>query len=1138
MMKPDPGPATVEELLRHTGWIRALALSLLADEHLAEDVSQETLRVALERRPYGGKGLKAWLAKVTRDLSLNFRRGEARRTAREKAVVPADPTSPAGEVVEWAERMQELVRAVAALDEPYQTAILLRYFEDLPPQAIAKRLGIPASTVRSHLKRGLEKLRLRLKTSYGAKGFQANLAFLAAPVSTSVLPATTGSISIATGISTLFMMNSKLKLTLTAALILLTSLAVWQPSFHGADPEAETSTVLADAEIAESASNEGLAAEISEPKTSRVETTPVDDKPRGTVTLRLEYLSGNPISGARVQVSYISTNWLVSSFSSEIFGYGYATNSGRHDGISDENGIAKIEQLRTDRPFLLYASKSGFALTGTMRASVKGAKLQDLGSLTMAAGSWMGIRVVDNEQNPVEGAQIKLVGLPVLPVGTLNYQSKNTAANGEAIFPYLVQGAHQISIRAKGFLPMDVPDALAGEPNKAWVELTLDRGLTIQGTVVQTDGNPAQDVAIYVIPDDDYRFDLPKRIDYDRKKTQTLTDDFGAYAVTGLVEKTRYRIVARRGPTVLAASEPLFAGQTARLELPASYSVHGRIVLPDGSPASKARVGFLNVAQPHQEHEVFHKADENGAFQIDLTPATYGMLAYHSHGRIFKEPLEIKADLDLGDVILSAGVPLTITALSAKDDRPIPNMTFIPLTEHSYGSDVLVQNPDDWKIRMRGLARGLPLYWYDWPETGKVVANSLQPGHHRLQINARWFEYKIIEVDLVEGEPQEITVRLNPSARLNLTILQPEGTPAIGQGFQLVPIDVEGRKLEDKLGERATTDLSGLAVFQQITAGRFRITLESDQWGRELGQVVVLPGENNLQFHLPARPNLEIGVSDSSGPVSGAKVYLQMLQNGDDVPFPEVTATGMDGWAHYSDLWPGHYLIRVERPGSLAMRREVDLSLALETRDFTFSGVTVSGKVAADSLELSDSLWVWLNGHSLPLSSVAGADWESLRKNWKSAISAQTTLDPRGNFSFRDVPPGLYRIGISAKGFHSSSVGPLRIYQKAVDGIEVPPLTLGSKLVIEVKGIAEFVRSKHVAYFRGVLYQNGNLINRTGFAEDGPLVFEPLSPGNYTFKVYALDSPESAETLFDTQSIVVGNLGTTTTVEWQPKTDS
>lgn len=62
---------------------------------------------------------------------------------------------------------RDLVAHVLALDEPYRTAILWRYVEELSPRAIARRQGVPVRTVHTRLERGLARLRDRLRGSRG-----------------------------------------------------------------------------------------------------------------------------------------------------------------------------------------------------------------------------------------------------------------------------------------------------------------------------------------------------------------------------------------------------------------------------------------------------------------------------------------------------------------------------------------------------------------------------------------------------------------------------------------------------------------------------------------------------------------------------------------------------------------------------------------------------------------------------------------------------------------------------------------------------------------------------------------------------------------------------------------------------------
>ena len=66
------------------------------------------------------------------------------------------------DVVEREERRRAVVAAVLALAEPLRDAVLLRFYEGLPPREIARRLAVPVETARTRVKRGVEQVRARL----------------------------------------------------------------------------------------------------------------------------------------------------------------------------------------------------------------------------------------------------------------------------------------------------------------------------------------------------------------------------------------------------------------------------------------------------------------------------------------------------------------------------------------------------------------------------------------------------------------------------------------------------------------------------------------------------------------------------------------------------------------------------------------------------------------------------------------------------------------------------------------------------------------------------------------------------------------------------------------------------------------
>lgn len=148
-------PLSLETVLAQTAWLRGLVRSLVTQRDHAEDVVQEAHLVALQRE---GNAVHSWLAQVTLDIV-----GRAHNRERVKRVVgPA-----AAGVVAAMEMQQRVTSAVLALEEPYRTAILLRFRSGLAYVEIARCTGVPLETVRTRVKRGLKQVRNLLDVVHG-----------------------------------------------------------------------------------------------------------------------------------------------------------------------------------------------------------------------------------------------------------------------------------------------------------------------------------------------------------------------------------------------------------------------------------------------------------------------------------------------------------------------------------------------------------------------------------------------------------------------------------------------------------------------------------------------------------------------------------------------------------------------------------------------------------------------------------------------------------------------------------------------------------------------------------------------------------------------------------------------------------
>jgi RNA polymerase sigma-70 factor, ECF subfamily len=138
---------------------------ILGDLHEAEDAAQETFVTAF-RGLAGWRGdgpFGAWLTRIA--IRIALRRAQRRRDV--TWIDPAGASSgidlPGGmdpaRTTLRAERAAGIRSAVSRLDEPYREVVALRFFGELSLDEIATQTGRPLGTIKTHLRRGLIRLR-------------------------------------------------------------------------------------------------------------------------------------------------------------------------------------------------------------------------------------------------------------------------------------------------------------------------------------------------------------------------------------------------------------------------------------------------------------------------------------------------------------------------------------------------------------------------------------------------------------------------------------------------------------------------------------------------------------------------------------------------------------------------------------------------------------------------------------------------------------------------------------------------------------------------------------------------------------------------------------------------------------------
>jgi RNA polymerase sigma-70 factor, ECF subfamily len=151
---------------------------VLGDVHEAEDAAQETFVTAYRSlATWRGEGpFGAWLTRIAVRLAV---RQAGRRKAvpwagsvapsgtDESAAVPASTRMQPEQVALRAERASATRRALAGLDEPYREVVALRFFGERSLEEIATLTDRPLGTVKTHLRRGLIRLRESLEPGGG-----------------------------------------------------------------------------------------------------------------------------------------------------------------------------------------------------------------------------------------------------------------------------------------------------------------------------------------------------------------------------------------------------------------------------------------------------------------------------------------------------------------------------------------------------------------------------------------------------------------------------------------------------------------------------------------------------------------------------------------------------------------------------------------------------------------------------------------------------------------------------------------------------------------------------------------------------------------------------------------------------------
>lgn len=471
-MPPEPRP-DARQLLAEDPFVRGLARSLLRDAHAAEDLAQETWVAALSRP--ARTSLRGWVAAVMRRLRDRGARADRRRRERERAAARAELVPSPATIAAREALRAETVRAVLELEPIYRDVVLLRWFENLPPRQIARRLGLPVETVRTRHKRALALLRARLDRHRGAVWCALLVPFARGGGGTAALAAACG--IVAGGL----LMTTKTKLlafalVLAGALALAIQVGPGAPADHGAARGGDAAAATPASAALPAGATDPAAAPAADAGQGDRHVVAVPAAPTtGSLLLRAVWGDDRtPAAGVTFDL------WRADA--DRLFEVPRATTG--------ERGCARFDGLPPGRVHLELRRGEANDFRQPRIEIVAGQEVE--ADVVLPVGMDAIGRVVDAAGRPVAGAEVLASGwasgeaVPVLTAGP------------DGRFVLRAVGTHsKIGARAEGYAPSPLHAFTGSEGGTVEFTIVLDRpGFALRGTVLDPQQRPVASAVV------------------------------------------------------------------------------------------------------------------------------------------------------------------------------------------------------------------------------------------------------------------------------------------------------------------------------------------------------------------------------------------------------------------------------------------------------------------------------------------------------------------------------------------------------------------------------------------------------------------------------------------------------------------
>ncbi|MHC4924246.1 MAG: carboxypeptidase regulatory-like domain-containing protein, partial [Planctomycetota bacterium] len=743
--------------------------------------------------------------------------------------------------------------------------------------------------------------------------------------------------------------------------------------------------------------------------------------------------SGNAVAGAKVVVG--------SGIDAPMVGRVVTVN---HEVTSGPDGRFKATSLRAGRSFTLHASTADSISPEVETPKLeKGESLDDI-ELRLEPAAVLMVTVKDAEGNPVADASVRheaieaedtvSVSGPGFVQDMLNVAmpgAARTDESGKARLAPVKPGPTKVTVTRQDFRTAN-SEAAAVSGEVVSVEITLDPGAVITGTVVDDQGEPVGGAKV-----------VAQRLAMgDIVRQERMTDGEGKFSIGGLHGK---------GFTVSASHERYVESSLNNIDpeagpvvvtLQRGGGLVGVAVDFEGNPVTKFRVSKkrtdteeqpnpMNFARFAQDYMGTNFEDEGGNFRLDgLEPGIYEITVNAeglAPGRV--ADVEITADEETAITVeLPEGLTLRGIVVKKEDGAPVAGARVKVAGEGLFGQmDMEFDVGDDDLGAMAGARDAFEMFGggsgNDTGADGTFEIKGLEPGSINLQISARGLAPGSVKgVRLPASD--ELRIELEQEAAIEGVVFADDGAPKSGAMVMLQRIPTFMRMTRTK--DDGSYKIGGLAagtylfyVMENPAAGLQNFNFKSESVRLEQGKTT------RKDHHLGEGIRVTGRVTRGGKPVTSIMVML-MPGSGDSSPMSAMSgagagggfamgATNENGEYTITGVKPGRYSIMVQSGfgGAPSSGDPVDIpeGSTVIRRDIEMPQNQVGGVVVDDS------------GKPVPGATVTAVRTgrnTTRAENMGDALDSMggmTISDDEGRFLIDDMRAGSYTIRVQAQGF-------------------------------------------------------------------------------------------------------------------------